>query len=73
MKDEAPAMIEALRKVIKRMLCPLGVMRTCGRSYAAFPLSLRHIEEMMQEHGVFVDRATVHRWAIKTLPVLADL
>ena len=48
-------------------------MRTCGRWCATYPLSLRHIEEMMQERGVFVDRATVHRWAIKTLPVLADL
>ena len=35
------------------------------------PLSLRHIEEMMAERGVFVDHATVHRWSIKILPVLA--
>src|SRR5450830_721225 len=26
---------------------------------------------MMQERGVFVDHATVHRWAIKMLPMLA--
>ena len=64
-------MIEALRKVIKRMHYPLEVMLTCVRWYAAYPLSLRHIEEMMQERGVFVDHATVHRWAIKILPVLA--
>ena len=25
---------------------------------------------MMQERGVFVDHSTVHRWAIKMLPVL---
>jgi putative transposase len=37
----------------------------------AYPLSLRHIEEMMRERGVFVDHATVHRWAIKMVPVLA--
>jgi hypothetical protein len=37
----------------------------------AYPLSLRHIEEMMRDRGVFVDHATVHRWAIKMLPVLA--
>jgi transposase-like protein len=30
----------------------------CARWYAAYPLSLRHIEEMMQERGVFVDHAT---------------
>ena len=64
-------MIEALRKVIKRMHYPLEVMLICVRWYAAYPLSLRHIEEMMHERGVFVDHATVHRWAIKILPVLA--
>ena len=37
----------------------------------AYPLSLRHIEEMMRERGVFDDHATVHRWAIKMVPVLA--
>jgi putative transposase len=26
---------------------------------------------MMQERGVFVDHATVHRWALKILPILA--
>ena len=53
-------MIEALRKVIKRMPYPLEVMLTCVRWYAAYPLSLRYIEEMMQERGVSVDHATVH-------------
>jgi putative transposase len=64
-------MIEALCEVIQRMHYPLEVMLTCVRWYAAYPLSLRHIEEMMQERGVLVDHATVHRWAIKILPVLA--
>jgi len=64
-------MIEALRKVIKRMHYPLEVMLVCVRWYAAYPLSLRHIEEMMAERSVFVDHATVHRWSIKILPVLA--
>ena len=62
-------MTEALRKEIKRMHFPLEVMLTCVRWYAAYPLSLRHIEGMMAERGVAVDHATVHRWAI--LPVLA--
>ena len=66
-------MIEALRKVIKRMHYPLEVMLVCVRWYAAYPLSLRHIEEMMAERGVSVDHATVHRWAIKILPVLASV
>ena len=64
-------MIEGLRRVIKRVHYPLDVMLTCVRWYAAYPLSLRQIEEMMQERGVFVDHATVHRWAMKILPVLA--
>ena len=63
----------ALRKVLKRFHYPLEVMLTCVRWYVAYPLSLRHIEEMMQERGVFVDHATVHRWAIKMVPVLAAI
>ena len=59
-----------LHKVLKRLHYPLEVMLTCVRWYVAYPLSLRHIEQMMQERGVFVDHVTVHRWAIKVLPVL---
>jgi putative transposase len=66
-------MIETLRKVIKRMHYPLEVMLTCVRWYVAYPLSLRHIEEMMAERGVFVDHATVHRWSLKILPALAKV
>ena len=64
-------MIGELRKVLKRLHYPLEVMLVCARWYAAYPLSPRHIEEMMQERGVFVDHATVHRWALKILPILA--
>lgn len=46
-------------------------MLMCVRWYAAYPLSLRHLEEMMAERGVAVDHSTVHRWAVKMLPVLA--
>ena len=46
-------------------------MLLCVRWYAAYPLSLRNLEEMMAERGVLVDHATVHRWAPKLLPVLA--
>ena len=64
-------MINELRKVIKRVHYPLEVMLVCVRWYCAYPLSFRHLEEMMAERGVFVDHSTVHRWAIKMLPVLA--
>ena len=64
-------MIAALSKLIKRMHYPLGVMLACVRWYVAYPLSLRHLEEMMAERGVSLDHATVHRWAIKMVPVLS--
>jgi putative transposase len=60
-----------LRRVIKRLHFPLEIMLVCVRWYAAYPLSLRNLEEMMAERGVLVDHATVHRWALKMLPVLA--
>src|SRR5674476_1702259 len=60
-----------LRKVLIRFHYPLEVMLTCVRWYVAYPLSPRHVEEMMQERGVVVDHVTVPRWAIKVLPVLA--
>ncbi len=48
-------MIDELRKVIKRFHYPIEVMLLCGRWYAAYPLSFRHLEEMMAERGVSVD------------------
>ena len=64
-------LIEALRRVIKRLHYPAEVMLVCVRWYMAYPLSLRHLEEMMAERGVAVDHSTIHRWAMKMLPVLA--
>ena len=75
MKSSLPAttssMSEALRAVIKRRHFPIEIMLTFVRWYVAYPLSLRHIEEMMAERGVPVDHATIHRWSVKMLPVLA--
>jgi transposase-like protein len=65
------AMIPELRRVLRRLHYPLEVMLVCARWYAAYPLSFRHLEEMMHERGVFVDYSTVHRWALKILPVMA--
>ncbi len=42
------------------------------RWYVAYALSLRNLEEMMQERGVFVDHSTIHRWIIKLVPVLEE-
>ncbi|VTU45421.1 hypothetical protein SRS16P2_00139 (plasmid) [Variovorax sp. SRS16] len=62
-----------LRGVIRRLHFPLEIMLVCVRWYAAYPLSLRNLEEMMAERGVLVDHATVHRWSRKMLPVLAKV
>ncbi|SFT82002.1 hypothetical protein SAMN05192563_1004165 [Paraburkholderia aspalathi] len=59
-----------LSKALKRLHYPPGVMLTCVRWYVAYPLSHRHLEEMMSERAVSVDHSTVRRRAIKLLPVL---
>ena len=41
------AMIGELRKVLKRLHYPLEVLLVCARWYAAYPLSFRHLEEMI--------------------------
>ena len=64
-------MNDAMSKVLKRLHYPIEVMLVCVRWYAAYPLSLRNLEEMMAERGVVVDHTTVHRRAVKMLPVLA--
>ena len=55
---------------IKRMRFPLDIILVCIRWYAAYPLSYRHLEEMMQERGAFVDHSSINRWAIRFLPLL---
>jgi transposase-like protein len=35
------------------------------RWYVAYPLSYRHVEELMAERGVPVDHATIQRWVVK--------
>ena len=60
----------AVGRVLKRLHYPLDVILMCVRWYVAYPLSLRHIEEMVAERGICVDHSTVHRWALKLLPVL---
>ena len=41
------------------------IILTCVRWYLAYPLSYRQGEELMQERGVSVDHATIHRWVLK--------
>src|SRR5467141_1933252 len=42
------------------------------RWYVAYPLSYRHIEELMEERGVPVDHATIQRWVVKYSPQLEE-
>ena len=35
------------------------------RWYLSYPLSYRHVEELMKERGVNVDHSTINRWVIK--------
>src|SRR6266446_4621143 len=42
------------------------------RGIAAFLLSARHVEELMEERGVEVDHSTIHRWVIKYSPQLEE-
>ena len=49
---------------------PIDVILVCIRWYAAYPLSYRHLEEMMEERGVSVDHSSINRWAVRFLPLL---
>jgi putative transposase len=46
------------------------IILTCVRWYLAYPLSYRQVEELMEEHGVSVDHATINRWVLKYSPHL---
>ena len=51
---------------------PTEIILPCVRWYVAYPLSTRHVEELMLERGVHVDHSTVNRWVIKYSPQLAE-
>jgi transposase-like protein len=51
---------------------PQEIILTAVRWYVAYPLSTRHVEELMRERGVHVDHATVNRWVIKYSPPLEE-
>jgi putative transposase len=49
---------------------PRDIILTCVRWYVAYPLSYRHVEELMQERGMSVDHMTINRWVVKYSPSL---
>ena len=57
----------------KGMRFPIDVILVCIRWYVAYPLSYRHLEEMMQERGVSVDHSSINRWAIRFLPLIEKI
>jgi putative transposase len=51
---------------------PQEIILTGVRWYVAYPLSTRHVEELMRERGVHVDHSPINRWVIKYSPQLED-
>jgi putative transposase len=49
---------------------PKDIILMGVRWYVAYPLSYRHVEELMEERGVPVDHATIQRWVVKYSPLL---
>ena len=53
----------------KGMRFPINVILVCIPRYAAYPLSYRYLEEIMEERGMSVDHSSINRWAIRFLPL----
>src|SRR5262247_746768 len=51
---------------------PKDIILMGVRWYVAYPLSYRHVEELMEERGVAVDHATIQRWVVKYSPQLEE-
>ena len=49
---------------------PHDIILMGARWYVAYPLSTRHVEELMRERGVHVDHSTINRWVVKYSPQL---
>ncbi len=51
---------------------PQDIILMGVRCYLAYPLSYRHVEELLEERGVPIDHATVQRWVVKYSPLLEE-
>ena len=49
-----------------------SVILLCVRWYLAYGLSLRDLEEMMEERNIHVDHSTVYRWVLRFSPQLLE-
>ena len=54
----------------KGMRFPIDIILVCIRWYVAYPLSYRHLEEMIKERGICVDDSFINCWAIRFFPFL---
>ena len=54
----------------KGMRFPIDIIPVCIRWHVVYPLSYRHLEEMMDERDVSVDHSSIDRWAIRFLPLI---
>ncbi|WP_405471091.1 IS6 family transposase (plasmid) [Morganella morganii] len=61
-----------IRKAFQRLHYPVDIIAQCVRWYLAYSLSLRDLEEMMAERGIQVDHATLHRWVLRLVPLIAQ-
>jgi hypothetical protein len=57
------------------VLRPIGsdVIVLAVRWYLRFGLSYRDVEELLAERGIQVEHVTIHRWARRFSPSLADV
>src|SRR5207249_5422147 len=51
---------------------PQDIILMGVRWYLAYPLSYRHVEELLEERGVPIDHATVQRWVVKYSPQMEE-
>src|SRR5262245_8926940 len=66
-----------LRRETRAISCkgahfPHDIMLMGVRWYIAYPLSTRHVEELMLERWVHVDHSTINRWVVKYSPQLEE-
>ncbi|OTA14352.1 transposase [Xenorhabdus vietnamensis] len=59
LQSELP--VSLIRKAFKRLHYPIEIIAQCVRRYLAYALSLRNLEEMMEERGIEVDHSTLYR------------
>ena len=51
---------------------PQDIILMGVRWYLAYPLSYRHVEELLEERGVPIDHATIQRGVVQDRPLLAE-